>query len=67
MMKNKYSLTGIDGNAFCVMGYVRDVMDECGYSKKEIGTYLDDARSSDYAHLIVVSMGMLDRCNERCA
>lgn len=59
----KYSLTGIDGNAFCIMGYVAKGMLQEGYSESEIDTYLADCMSRDYYHLIQVSDKMCDRLN----
>ena len=64
MSKKHYDLVGIDGNAFNVMGYVRRAMKECGFSKDEIEAYTKDATSSDYNHLLVVSMDIIDKCNE---
>lgn len=59
----KYSLTGIDGNAFCIMGYVSESMSREGYSKSEIDSYITDCMSSDYNHLIQVSNSMCDTLN----
>lgn len=66
-MKNKkgYSLIGVDGNAFSIMGYVRRAMKETGFTKDEIEAYTKDATSGDYDHLLVVSIDMIDKCNER--
>ena len=64
MSKKHYDLVGIDGNAFNVMGYVRRAMKECGFSKDEIEAYTKDATSGDYNHLLVVSMDIIDKCNE---
>lgn len=60
----KYSLVGIDGNAYAVMGYVKRAMIQEGASKEDIQSYLDDAMSSDYSHLIAVSADMVDKLNE---
>jgi len=60
----KYDLVGIDGNAFCIMGYVVKAMKECGFSKSERDAYYNDATSSDYDHLLCVSVGMIDKCND---
>ena len=60
---DKYDLVGIDGNAYSIMGYVQNAMKECGFSQEEIKAYLDDAKSSDYNHLLAVSMDMIDKCN----
>lgn len=59
----EYDLVGVDGNAYSIMGYVQKAMKECGFSQEEIKEYLDDAKSSDYNHLLVVSMDMIDKCN----
>ena len=62
----KYNLVGIDGNAFCVMGYVIRAMKECGFKKEEIDAYQKDAMSSDYNHLLCASVELIDCCNEMC-
>lgn len=64
MKYTKYNLVGIDGNAFFVMGYVMNAMRECRFSKSDIDAYYKDATSSNYSHLICVSVEMIDKCNE---
>lgn len=59
----KYSLVCIDGNAFCIMGYVVKGMLQEDYSESEIDAYLADCISSNYDHLIQVSDEMCDRLN----
>lgn len=59
-----YTLVGIDGNAYVVMGYVRRAMRAEGKSAEEIDAYIADAESSDYGHMLRVSMAMLDELNE---
>ena len=61
----EYSLVGVDGNAFAIMGYVKNAMGEQGFSKEERDKYLQEAMSSDYNNLLVVSMRYIDQCNER--
>lgn len=61
----KYDLVGIDGNAFCVMGYVRRAMYNEHFTKKEVDNYLQDAMSDDYDHLLYVSIQMIEECNKR--
>jgi len=61
----EYSLVGIDGNAYSIMGYVKEAMREQGFSKEERDKYLQEAMSSDYNNLLVVSMKYIDQCNER--
>ena len=58
-----FSLVGIDGNAFSIMGYTAKAMKEASFSKEEIKKYHDDATSGDYHHLVCVSMQWLDKCN----
>jgi len=45
-----YNLVGQDGNAFNLMGYTARTMKECGFSKAEIDSAMDQARLSDYNH-----------------
>jgi hypothetical protein len=60
----RYTLVGIDGNAFCVMAYVSRAMRECGKPQTEIDAYYRDAMSADYNHLLAVSVAMIDTLNE---
>ena len=64
MEDQKYSLIGIDGNAFCIMGYVSKAMRRTGYSKEEIDKYLSEAQSGDYSNLVAVSSDQIDKVNE---
>ena len=64
-MKEKYSLVGVDGNAFVIMGYVRNAMKKCGFTEDQIKDYLKQATSSDYYNLIAVSQDIIEQCNER--
>ena len=64
-MKNKYSLVGVDGNSFSIMGHVSRWMRIEGCSKEEIDKYLEDAKSSDYNHLLCVSIDMVDKLNNK--
>ena len=60
-----YDLVGVDGNAFSVMGYVSNAMRCSGFSTKERDEYLADAQSSDYNHLLSVSVQMVEKVNEK--
>lgn len=62
-MDEEYSLVGVDGNAYSVMGYVQKAMKNEGKSKDEITAYLNDAQSSDYQHLLAVSFEMIEKLN----
>ena len=59
-----YTLIGINGNAYSIMGYVRDAMHDAKMTNDDIDAYIKDATSSDYNHLLAVSCEMIDRVNE---
>ena len=59
-----YTLVGVDGNAYAIMGYVRTAMKSAKMTKEDIDVYTKDATSSDYYHLLVVSCEMIDKVNE---
>ena len=61
----RYTLVGVDGNAYAVMGYVKRAMQEVGMSQEQRTAYIDDAMSDDYHHLLCVSMNMLEKCNDK--
>ena len=62
-MKKKYSLVGIDGNAFAIMGTVKRWMVQEGLPKEERDAYLKDAMSSDYVNLLCVSVAVVEKLN----
>ena len=59
-----YTLVGVDGNAYAIMGYVRTAMKSAKMTKEDIDAYTKDATSSDYYHLLVVSCEIIDKVNE---
>ena len=61
---DKYSLVGVDGNAYAVMAYVTHAMKECKKSNDEIDDYHKRATSGDYDNLLCVSMEILEELNE---
>ena len=60
-----FTLVGVDGNAYAVMGYVQRAMRTANMSKEDQDAYLEDAMSSDYNHLLCVSIDMIDKVNEK--
>lgn len=60
-----YSLIGVDGNAYSLMGYTMSAMKHCGFSKEDIDKMISDAKSSDYNHLICVCDEWVTKCNEK--
>lgn len=49
----KVKLVGKDGNAFNLLGLCKQAGRKAGYSKEQIDTFLDEAMSGDYDHLLV--------------
>ena len=49
-------LIGQDGNAFAIMGRVKQVLRRSGADREYIDKYLSEATSGDYNHLLAVSM-----------
>lgn len=56
-MKDKpiVKLIGEDGNAFVIIGKVRNALRRAGYNKDEIERYTEEATSGDYNHLLNVT------------
>ena len=60
-----YSLIGIDGNAYNIMGYTATAMKNTGFTKEEIDKMYSEATSSDYDNLLVVCGNYIDMVNDR--
>ena len=60
----KYDLVGVDGNAFCVMGYTARALQREG-----LGDLCDEMRtkamSGDYDNLLCVCMDYIDKANAK--
>lgn len=58
----KYTLVGVDGNAYCVMGYTSRAL-----KREGLGTLVDEmtnkATSGDYNNLLRVCMEYIDKAN----
>ena len=63
--RKKYTLVGVDCNAYSVIGYVRNAMRESGFSQQEISEYVKSATSGDYNNLLAVSCDYIYQCNGR--
>ena len=61
-MSSKYSLVGVDGNAFSIMGYVKNALKKSGHGDL-VDKMFSEAMSGDYSHLIRVCDGYLDIAN----
>jgi hypothetical protein len=60
----KYSLIGVNGNVFSIMGYVKKAMRKEGKSQADIDGYLEEATSGDYSKLVSVSSDVIDKLNQ---
>jgi len=49
-------LSGTDGNAYAIMGLVKQKMKDAGIEQAVIDKYLKEAKSGDYDHLLQVTM-----------
>ena len=58
--KIKVKLVGNDGNAFAIMGAVKNALRKNGVSKEEIDQYLAESMSSDYNNLLAVACNWVD-------
>lgn len=47
-------LSGPDGNAFALMGYVKSIGRQLGYDKEKIDQIISDMMSGDYLNLVSV-------------
>jgi len=58
--KPTVKLTGHDGNAFSIMGRIKQALRRAGADKEYIDKYLKEATSGDYDNLLAVSMKYAD-------
>ena len=60
LQKVKVSLVGEDGNAFLILGRATRAMKKAGYPKDVIDSFLKEAQSGDYDHLLQTVMEWVD-------
>ncbi len=58
--KIKVQLSGHDGNAFAIIGKVRNVMRAKKVSEEEIKLFSEEAMSGDYDHLLQTCFKWVD-------
>jgi hypothetical protein len=51
----KVRLSGMDGNAFSIMGRVQDALRKAGATKEELDQYFAESTSGDYDNLLRVA------------
>lgn len=60
MKKPKVKLTGTDGNAFAIIGKVREALRKAKYPADKISEFSKEAMSGDYNHLLQTCMKWVD-------
>ena len=58
--KPTVKLIGEDGNAFSIMGHVKQALRRAGADKEYIDAYLNKATAGDYNHVLGVTMEYVD-------
>ena len=66
-----YTLVGLNGNAFNLMGYTARAMEvaykntgNSDYNQDHIDEFYGNAMSGDYSHLVCVCQDMIDKINK---
>ncbi len=62
MAKKKYTLVGVDGNAFSIMGYTARALNDTGH-KDLVGKMYEEATAGNYYNLIGVCDKYIDIAN----
>ena len=60
LTKPTVKLIGEDGNAFAIMGRVKQALRRAGADREYIDKYLSEATAGDYDYLLIVSMEYVD-------
>ena len=55
-IKPTVKLIDTNGNAFAIIGRVRDALKKAGADNEYVRRYMDEAMSGDYDHLLGVTM-----------
>ena len=64
-IEKKYSLIGVNSNAYSVIAYVTKCMRKESLPESDILEYHNDCTSSDYKHLMCVSIDKLNFLNSK--
>jgi len=59
-IKPTVKLIDTDGNAFSIIGRVRDALTKAGADREYVQKYQTEAMSGDYDHLLCVTMEYVD-------
>ena len=60
-----YTLEGQEGNAYSLLGYTEDAMQDSGFTKDDVNKMYEEATSGDYNNLICVCSDYCAKCNEK--
>lgn len=60
----KYSLIGVNGNAYAIMGYTKQALEAEGLQNL-VDQMIEEATSGTYYHLIVVCDEYINMANEK--
>ncbi len=60
----KYSLIGVNGNAYAIMGYTKQALEAEGLQNL-VDQMIEEATSGTYYHLIAVCDEYINRANEK--
>ncbi len=58
--KIKIKLVGFDGNAFTILGKVKNALRKGGVPSEEISKFMTEAASGDYDHLLQTCMNWVE-------
>jgi hypothetical protein len=64
LQKVKVDLVGEDGNALLILGRVTRAMKKAGYPKNVIDSFLKEAQSGDFDHLLQTVMEWTEDSDE---
>ena len=60
---SRFTLVGVDGNAFAVMGYTARALKKAGL-RDEVNKMYEEAESGDYYNLLAVCSDYVEMANE---
>ena len=60
IIRPEVELVGEDGNAFAIMGRVQKALKRAGNDSEVVDSYLKQAMSGDYDHLLAVTLAFVE-------
>lgn len=62
LIRPEVELIGRDGNAFAIIGAVRQALRRAGNSTEIVEAFTEEATSGDYDHVLATAMAYADVC-----